>query len=300
MENSFGNTIEEIKEITQNLMNKYELSIDEDNLGLVQKPFFYLSILEEVVGIDNIFYTSEMKENFLLLSQADQIDFVINYLHERLMDSELEHLSGDEIIQGNLEHIKKLLHVFEFLSDQHQKAGLEAPGVIPEEDSKYENLNTYNTKSEIHRNESPVKGRRLTKREGFPDRRGGLEHEFPQRRVRASLEGEQERLEHPRPGQGVQEGVAGAVQTGAVGLRDPLGLREPESTAQDRKRRRGVLEQSEPKLLEAPRAEGSQEETEDGPLAGQNGHGDQPGPGFGSPIRKEKNLRRVARQVEHF
>jgi hypothetical protein len=161
MENSFGNTIEEIKDITQNLMNRYELSIDEDNLGLVQKPFFYLSILEEVVGIDSIFHSNEMKEEFLLLSQPDQLDFIINYLQDKLGDQDIEELAGTEIINGNLEHIKKLLHVFEFLSNQHQKLGFEAPQVIPEEDSKYENLNTYNTKSDLNRAESAIKGKGL-------------------------------------------------------------------------------------------------------------------------------------------
>jgi hypothetical protein len=158
MENSFGNTIEEIKDITQNLMNKFELSIDEDNLGLVQKPFFYLSILEEIFGIDHIFYTEEMKEQFLLLSQAEQLDFIINYLSEKIIGQQIEDLVGSEIVNGNLEHIKKILQIFSFLSNENGDFDDGKPAIIPEEDSKYENLNTYNTKSDINKNETPIKG----------------------------------------------------------------------------------------------------------------------------------------------
>ena len=159
MENSFGNTIEEIKEITQDLMNKFELSIDEDNLGLVQKPFFYLSVLEEIFGIDHIFYTDEMKEQFLLLSQGDQLEFIINFLTEKILKQKIEDLSGIEIVNGNLDHIKKLLNIFSFLSNEYNQFDDGKPAVIPEEDSKYENFNTYNTKSDIYKNENFNKGK---------------------------------------------------------------------------------------------------------------------------------------------
>ena len=158
MDNSFGNTIEEIKDITQDLMNKFELSIDEDNLGLVQKPFFYLSVLEEIFGIDHIFYTDEMREQFLLLSQSDQLEFIINFLSEKILEQEIEDLSGSEIVNGNLDHIKKLLKIFSFLSTQNNQFDGK-PEMIPEEDSKYENLNTYNTKSDIYKNENSHKGK---------------------------------------------------------------------------------------------------------------------------------------------
>lgn len=158
MENSLGNTIEEIKDITQDLMNKFELSVDEDNLGLVQKPFFYLSILEEMFGIDNIFYTHEIRERFLLLSQAEQLDFIINFLTEKVLDQEIEDLTGSEIVNGNLEHIRKFLQIFSFLSCQKSEFDDGKPEIIPEEDSKYENQNTYNTKSDVNKNETPIKG----------------------------------------------------------------------------------------------------------------------------------------------
>lgn len=164
MENSLGNTIEEIKDLTQELMTKFDLSVDEDNLGLVQKPFFYLSILEEIFGIDNIFFTDEIRERFLLLSEAEQLDFIINFLTERVLNQQIEDLTGSEIVSGNLEHIRKFLQIFAFLSSQKSEFDDGKPEIIPEEDSKYENQNTYNTKSDVNRNETPMKGspRRLT------------------------------------------------------------------------------------------------------------------------------------------
>lgn len=153
-----GNTIEEIKDLTQELMTKFDLSVDEDNLGLVQKPFFYLSILEEIFGIDNIFFTDEIRERFLLLSEAEQLDFIINFLTERVLNQQIEDLTGSEIVSGNLEHIRKFLQIFAFLSSQKSEFDDGKPEIIPEEDSKYENQNTYNTKSDVNRNETPMKG----------------------------------------------------------------------------------------------------------------------------------------------
>ena len=156
MEKNFKNSIEEIKEITQSLMSRFDLSIEEDNLGLVQKPFFYLSILEEIFGIDQVFTSENIKEEFLLLSQGEQLDFVVSFMSDKLMSEPIENLSGEEIVNGNLEHIKKLLEIFLFLGKEMEENG--HPEMIPEEDSRFENFNTYNTKSELNKEHSSQGG----------------------------------------------------------------------------------------------------------------------------------------------
>lgn len=139
---------EDLKQMTEELMIRFNLSSQEDNMKLIQKPFFYLSILEEMFGIDNILNNDTIKENFLSLEESDQLDFIIEFISTNIINDSLEHISGKEIVQGNNNHISELLQLLLLISETHINTNSQDVAVIPEEDSKLENFHTGNTKSD--------------------------------------------------------------------------------------------------------------------------------------------------------
>lgn len=143
------NLIEDIKTLTQTLVNQFQLAIEDENLGLVQKPLFYLSLLEEMFGIEQVFEDESYKTRFLELEEGDQIDFILAFLSEKVLGQEIEHIQGDQVVEGDLEQIQQLLQIFAFLGQEVARGA--HPDVIPEEDSRFENFQTGNTRSEINR-----------------------------------------------------------------------------------------------------------------------------------------------------
>ena len=141
--------IEEIKVLTQTLVSQFELAIENENLGLVQKPLFYLSLLEEMFGIEQVFERKADRRRFIGLSEEQQLEYILGFLGEKVLGQEIGNIDGREIVEGNLGHIQQLLQIFGFLGQEVARGG--HPEAIPEEDSRFENFNTGNTRSEIAR-----------------------------------------------------------------------------------------------------------------------------------------------------
>lgn len=90
------------------------LELDEyrkaKDFSFIQSSRFYFNIYSNLFPQSD-FLSERNNVNYFMLEDNQQIQYLINYLAEEVLKTELDHIHGEEIYRGNVLHVKKFLEI---------------------------------------------------------------------------------------------------------------------------------------------------------------------------------------------
>lgn len=105
----------EILQLVDNIFQNLDVVVEAEDIAFVQSEEFYLQILE-IIFSDHVQEFEEFKEYFENKSPGENIQLLIDFLSQSVMGVELSHINGEEIANGNRQHILNLLQLIHELS----------------------------------------------------------------------------------------------------------------------------------------------------------------------------------------
>jgi hypothetical protein len=89
---------------------------NENDLSFIQTSQFYYQIFSILFPSQEFLKENNGVNYFMLESDSQQIQFLIEYLM-RILGSDLEEIDGAQVSRGNIVHIKKLLDVLILIAE---------------------------------------------------------------------------------------------------------------------------------------------------------------------------------------
>ena len=103
--------IEELKNMVVEIFTNINFPVDSfDTLGILQSSDFYIGVFGSIFDVE-VFDASEVTVVIKRLDESAKIQFLIDFLSESILGIDLDHISGFEILNGNIVHIKNFLQL---------------------------------------------------------------------------------------------------------------------------------------------------------------------------------------------
>ena len=103
--------IEELKNMVVEIFTNINFPVDSfDTLGILQSSDFYIGVFGSIFDVE-VFDASEVTVVLKRLDESAKIQFLIDFLSESILGIDLDHISGFEILNGNIVHIKNFLQL---------------------------------------------------------------------------------------------------------------------------------------------------------------------------------------------
>ena len=103
--------VNELKEIVVKILGSVNLPVKSfDTLAILQSSEFYNTVFEEIFDPE-VFNLEEIRITSKGLDESGCIQLLLDFLAEHVLEIELDHISGHEIRNGNLAHIKNFLQL---------------------------------------------------------------------------------------------------------------------------------------------------------------------------------------------